>query len=30
VLLLLGEQVLAWSASYHVGPRRSPAPGGVA
>jgi hypothetical protein len=30
VLLLVGEQILAWSASYHVGPRRSPAPGGTA
>jgi hypothetical protein len=30
VVLLLAEQILAWSASYHVGPRRNPAPGGAA
>jgi len=29
VLLLVGEQVLAWSASYHARPRRAPAKGGA-
>jgi len=30
ILLLLSEQVLAWSASYHTSTRRNPAPGGAA
>jgi len=29
ILLLLGEQILAWSASYHVRQRRALAPGGA-